>query len=84
MPRTKYTFTLHQQLLAVAADQGLGQEGREVQHDLAQQRADGPQRRLQLVRERGLSRGAVARHGRVHGAQPRQGLAVLQGHAGCS
>ena len=51
------SFALHQEFLAVGSDQRLGQEGREVHHDLSQKGANGPQGGLQLLGEGRLPRG---------------------------
>ncbi len=52
-------LSLNEEILAVGADKGLGEEGREVDHDLSEQRADGSQRHLQLLGQLRLPATAV-------------------------
>ena len=49
-------LALNEKVLAVGADQGLGQEGGEVDHDLPEQGADGAQGHLQLLGQLRLPR----------------------------
>ncbi len=52
-------LSLDEEILAVGADKRLGEEGRKVDHDLSEQRADGSQRRLQLLGQLRLPATAV-------------------------
>ena len=52
-------LSLNEEILAVGANEGLGEEGRKVDHDLSEQRADGSQRHLQLLGQLRLPATAV-------------------------